>query len=110
MVGVPTDDDDERFDPDVLAVIMGTDGNNFVLEGGFSEDALRDFVRGFLDGSLKPYLKSAKPPKQQSAVLTVVGSTFDKIVHDPEVDVLIEFYAPWCGHCKVCAETCVWTA
>lgn len=30
----------------------------------------------------------------------VVADTFEEIVNDPEKDVLIEFYAPWCGHCK----------
>jgi len=34
------------------------------------------------------------------AVKTVVAKNFDEIVNDPTKDVLIEFYAPWCGHCK----------
>ena len=51
-------------------------------------------------GKLKPVIKSARPPKKQGAVKVVVGSTFEKIVKDPKKDVLIELYAPWCGHCK----------
>ena len=30
----------------------------------------------------------------------VVGETFKDIVLDESKDVLIEMYAPWCGHCK----------
>lgn len=33
-------------------------------------------------------------------IQVVVADTFEEIVNDPEKDVLIEFYAPWCGHCK----------
>ena len=40
------------------------------------------------------------PKKNKGPVITVVGKTFDKIVMDSKKDVLIEFYAPWCGHCK----------
>ena len=30
----------------------------------------------------------------------VVAENFDEIVNNENKDVLIEFYAPWCGHCK----------
>ena len=43
----------------------------------------------------------APPPEDQPGpVHKVVGSTFKQVVLDPEKDVLLEMYAPWCGHCK----------
>jgi len=30
----------------------------------------------------------------------LLAKNFDEIVNDNTKDVLIEFYAPWCGHCK----------
>lgn len=51
-------------------------------------------------GKLKPIVKSQPIPKNKGPVKVVVGKTFDELVMDGKKDVLIEFYAPWCGHCK----------
>lgn len=52
-------------------------------------------------GDAKPKIKSQAVPKKSSGPVTVVvGSTFKKLVLDNSKDVLIELYAPWCGHCK----------
>jgi protein disulfide isomerase family A protein 3 len=73
----------------------------YVMTETFSMDTFEKFVTDFLDGKLKPYLKSEPVPEDNTGgVKTVVAENFDEIVNDPSRDVLIEFYAPWCGHCK----------
>lgn len=67
----------------------------------FSEKALAQFVEDFAAGKLEPSIKSEPvPEKQDGPVHVVVAHNYKQIVNDSEKDVLVEFYAPWCGHCK----------
>jgi len=63
-------------------------------------ETLEEFVADFLAGKLKVRRKSGLAPKKQGPVHVVVGDTFNEVVLNKKKDVLVEFYAPWCGHCK----------
>lgn len=67
----------------------------------YESDDVVSFLKDYLKGNLVPRVKSQPVPKKQEGPVTiVVGKTFEKIVLDKKKDVLIELYAPWCGHCK----------
>ncbi|EPQ30820.1 uncharacterized protein PFL1_01719 [Pseudozyma flocculosa PF-1] len=64
------------------------------------------FVGQYTKGDLKPSIKSEPiPADQDGPVHVLVSDEFDKIVGDDSKDMLVEFYAPWCGHCKKLAPT-----
>ncbi|XP_061780820.1 protein disulfide-isomerase A3 [Nerophis lumbriciformis] len=86
-----------------LVAIRTTKGDKYVMAEEFSRDgkALERFLQDFFDGKLKRYLKSEPIPENNDGpVKVLVAENFDAIVNDDSKDVLIEFYAPWCGHCK----------
>ncbi|KAF4699801.1 hypothetical protein FOZ62_008013 [Perkinsus olseni] len=66
------------------------------------KDFYRTFVREFDDGSLRPYKRSEPIPEYwgNEGVMQVVAENFDDVVMNDAQDVLVNYFAPWCGHCR----------
>ncbi|KAK4286452.1 hypothetical protein QN277_003007 [Acacia crassicarpa] len=92
--------------PKVLAYTGTDDGKKFVLDGEVTGDKIKAFGEDFLEDKLKPFYKSDPVPDSNDGdVKIVVGDNFDEIVLDESKDVLLEIYAPWCGHCQALEPT-----
>jgi len=83
--------------------------NGLVLENGrikhrfektLKTEAVRAWVADYFAGKLEQWVKSEEvPASNDGPVKVLVGKNFADVV-EADKDVLIEFYAPWCGHCK----------
>jgi protein disulfide isomerase family A protein 3 len=89
------------FPGDVAMGAIDAQGGKYKSESAFSVEALDAFAKAFVAGDLIKHVKSEPIPTAHDGDVTiVVGKTFDELVFDKSKDVFIEFYAPWCGHCK----------
>jgi len=86
----------------------------YYMEESFSVENMKAFVESFKAGSLTAKIKEApsydeheshgdededEDDGEPSAVVTLTTDNFESEVMRDGVDAMVEFYAPWCGHC-----------
>ncbi|KAK4483162.1 hypothetical protein RD792_010342 [Penstemon davidsonii] len=87
--------------PKVLGYAGNDDTKKYILDGEVTFEKIKEFGEAFLEDKIKPFYKSDPIPKNNDGdVKIIVGNNFDDVVLDESKDVLLEIYAPWCGHCQ----------
>ena len=114
FVVVDTDEDDHRrvieflglkgeTFPTMRIIQMKDDIIKYKPESNeYTEENVKKFLDDYIADKVPIHYLSDDTPDDWDAkpVKVLTGHNFDQVVKDKSKNVLVEFYAPWCGHCK----------
>lgn len=101
-----------NMDPEIVPLFAIQDPNTNKKYGvdqaanpdGPNVDQIEELVEDFVAGKASPIVKSEPLPTKEeqdaSPVSLLVTHNHDDVLKDTSKDVIVEYYAHWCGHCK----------
>lgn len=87
--------------PIILIIDTRFQYKKYIYSNEISYELIKEFIEDFQSGKLANRVISEEIPEvQDSNTYYLVGKSFNEIVYDETKDVLVNFYAEWCGHCQ----------
>ncbi|XP_076839262.1 protein disulfide-isomerase [Brachyhypopomus gauderio] len=93
-----------REDAPLVRMVNLTDSLQYQLPSDhLDKQTLADFCQTYLQGKAKPRLQSEPIPDgwDKQPVKELVGMNFEKVAFNPDRNVLVLFYAPWCQESRL---------
>ncbi|XP_064414991.1 protein disulfide-isomerase A2 [Latimeria chalumnae] len=88
--------------PTIRLINIETVKKYIISRKELSAETIKNFCQDAVDGKLKPHLMSEDIPEDwdKDPVKVLVGINFEEVAFHESKNVFVEFYAPWCEHCK----------